>query len=930
MMNRFKKALPHGIRRLFRLPANRERIIRDDDEELRFHLEMWAAEFRARGSSEEEANAEAQRRFGNLGDYRDHSRHRATRLDRWHRIVDWLAEWRQDVRFALRHFRKAPAFTAIAVLTLALGIGANTAIFSVVHRLLIAPLPYPDSDRIVALKTIGWSAFTNGLATAPTDPPQNPSRPLLRAWADRGIHSFDEMAGIEYVGLALLANEQQDTVTYAFASANLLAMLGAQPAFGRTVRADEEEPGNNRVAMLGYGWWQAAYGARTDILGKTVEYEGNPYTIVGVMPRDLPMPDDERAIDDLLHRPSPQVWMPGKLRDLSSIYGRLRPGVGVDAATREMQAIANSPQAQVRMPARKSASDTVRARAMRAQDFLSSREVRAVQVLFVAVGALLLIACANVANLLLVRAWARRREFAVRMGLGAGRARLIRLALTESVLLAIVAGAVGVLFAWQSLRLIIALRPASLDRLANVQIAPAVLFWTAGISVVTGILFGAAAAFFVGAQNVGDLLRNETRSASSGSVTRRIRSALVVGEIALSVALLVATGLLIRSFAALQETRIGFEPRKLVAIDVLGPAIDRSPRAPEIRDAIAARLRRIPGVVGAAVGSMPTAGWTNRSSLEVESPDGNRRVSIGQSQKAWTGEGYFDAARIGFVAGRAPLGSATDFAPDARMDINNFSAEIVVSQSLAQRIAPDGNVIGRRLRAIAAPDPFLPPGLSAPGEPAWGTIVGVVNDVHFPGAHRDLDAYQIYQMPLTRIPGSMFIVRFATVPPNVESVLRDAIHAVEPTVIARRATVGDDYLREALAPTRFTLALLGAFALIALVLSVVGLYGSIAYTVSQRTREIGIRIALGATPRAVTSLVVEDGVRLVITGLVIGMVTAALSTRALASLLYSVEASDPSTFAAIAVVVAVVALAASYLPARRAVRIDPVDALRAD
>jgi hypothetical protein len=404
----------------------------------------------------------------------------------------------------------------------------------------------------------------------------------------------------------------------------------------------------------------------------------------------------------------------------------------------------------------------------------------------------------------------------------------------------------------------------------------------------------------------------------------------VIGEIALSVALLVATGLLIRSFAALQETRIGFEPRGLVAIDVLGPTIDRSPAAPALRDAIAARLRTIPGALGAALGSMPTAGWTNRGTLEVDSPDGNRRVPIAQFQKAWTSEGYFDAARIGFVAGRAPRRHAGDLVAGARLSVDNFSAEIVVSESLARRIAPDGNVLGRRLRTIAAPNPFLPPGLSAAEDPTSGTIVGVVNDVRFPGSSRDLDEYQIYQMPLMRIPGSMYIVRFATVPPNVESVLRDAIHSVDPTVVARRTTIGDDYLREALAPTRFTLALLGAFALIALVLSVVGLYGSIAYTVSQRTREIGIRIALGATPRAVTSLIVEDGVRLVVAGLVIGTVTAAASTRALTSLLYSVEAGDPSTFVTIGLVVALIAVAASYLPARRAVRIDPVDALRAD
>ncbi len=461
------------------------------------------------------------------------------------------------------------------------------------------------------------------------------------------------------------------------------------------------------------------------------------------------------------------------------------------------------------------------------------------------------------------------------------------------------------------------------------HIEPAVLFWTAAISVFTGILFGAAAAFFVGSQNVGDLLRSETRSASSGGVTRRIRSALIAGEIALTVALLVATGLLIRSFAALQETRIGFDPHRLVSIDVLlGPKIGRSPRAAEVREAIAAKLRTIPGVVSAALGSMPTVGIRDHAPLEVEDPGGNRRVSIAAWQKAWIDAGYFDAAHITLVAGRAPNAAAGDRAPNGKFGA--FSEEIVVSQSLARRISPDGNPLGRRIRAADSPDLFRPPGQTGPADLPWATIVGISSDVHLPGPRADLDRYQIYQMPVTRMVEPGYIVRFASPPPDVESVLRDAIHTVEPAVIARRARLGDDYLREALAPTRFTLALLGAFALVALVLSVVGLYGSIAYSVSQRTREIGIRIALGATPDAVTGLFVKDGIRLVIAGLVVGIATAAASTRALASLLYSVQTGDRPTFIAISAIVAVVAMAASYLPARRAVRIDPVDALRAD
>jgi putative ABC transport system permease protein len=639
---------------------------------------------------------------------------------------------------------------------------------------------------------------------------------------------------------------------------------------------------------------------------------------------------------DLLSMPSPDVWLPAPIDETSIGFGLLRPGVSSAAATKELNLVANAlatagpPPPPGRAPSR----DSIRARAMRAQDFLGSRERLTIEILFAAVGALLLIACANVANLLLVRAWTRRREFAVRMGLGAGRARLIRLALTESVLLAVAAGVLGMLIAWQGLRVIIALRPLALDRLADVQIDPAVLMWTGAVSMLTGVLFGSAAAFFVASQNVADLLRSETRASSAGGTSGRVRSALIVVEVALSFALLVGAGLLTRSFAALQRTELGFDPHRLVSVDIfLSPSIRRAGRAIQVRQAIGARLRETPGIVGASLGTLPTAGFRDLPTIEVETSDGPRTLGISQFQKTWIEGDYFGATGMKLIAGRAPAAAAPD--ESSMHGMGAFSEEVVESRSLARRIAPDGSAIGARVRArgvvVRSPPPGAPPGaLPQRAADAWSTVVGVVEDARLPGPRGDLETFQVYQMPVLPLGGTTFVARFASVPANVESVLRKTIQQVDRTIMVRRARIADDYVHEALAPTRFTLALLGAFAGVALFLAVVGLYGSIAYAVSQRTREIGIRIALGASASTVTRLVIGDGLRLAVGGLIVGAGIAVVASRTLSSLLYAVTASDPATFAMIAALIAVVALAASYLPARRAVRIDPIDALRSE
>lgn len=909
--------LPPSVRRLFRLPPNRERLLADADDEIRFHIDAWTAEFRARGLSADEARRAALERFGDASDYRDHAKRRALRSARRLRVTNWLAEWRQDIRFALRHFAKAPAFTAVAVFTLALGIGANTAIFSVVHALLLDPLPYANGSRVTALKLKGESGFRAGLASVAEDAPRDPPGELLQAWS-KYSRSLEQVAGVEPVFLSLKPDGQQDTVTHAYVTANLLDVLGTRPMLGRGFRPEDERPENGYVAMISSRWWRIAFAGDSDVIGKAVEYEGAKYRIVGVMPEGFSIPMQPRQLD-MISMTSPDVWMPKSIQATSLGYGLLRRGMTAESATREITAIANAQDVRRVAFPRMDAGDSISARAMRAADFVGERERRMIAILFVAVGALLLIACANVANLLLVRAWSRRREFAVRLGLGAGRARLVRLALTESILLALAAGAAGVVIAWYALRIIIALRPIALDRLADVHIEPAVLLWTAAVSVFTGAVFGGASAAFVATQNVADLLRADAGTFSPSRAARRVRAALIVSEIALSFALLVGAGLLTRSFWELGRTQLGFTPHNLVSIDVLPPGdLWRSAQRPAVRAAIASRLAEVPGVTAAAFGMLPTAGYRVRDVLVLDDKEGARRLATASVMNTWIDSAYFRTSGIALVAGTPPRPGASDEAWPPR---RSMSEEIVISRSLARRIVPDGNALGRRL------------GTTRPGEgtlrvDAWSTIVGITDDVRLPGAQTDVD--QLYSLSLAAMPNPTYAVRFASVPPNVESVLRQAVQRANPKLVARRARVADDYLREAMAPTRFTLGLLGAFAGVALILAVVGLYASIAFTVSQRTREIGIRIALGASANTIARLVLKDGVWLIATGLLLGVGIALTATRALSSLLHGVGASDPLTFAATGAGVALIAIAATYVPARRATRVDPVDALRMD
>ncbi len=879
--------------------------MREMDDEATFHVAMRIEELRALGMPEAEAQAEALRRFGDSDEFRTYAAHRAARQSRRGAAVDWFQDWVQDAQFAIRQFRKNPGFTAIAVITLALGIGANTAIFTVVHRLLLSPLPYPDGNRIVML------------VQGEGNDSDRPTAATLRLWRSRS-RSLETIATIAIDGMGVESREEQDTIP-AYITSNYLQMLGVRPALGRTFTAEEERPGGPRVAMISYGVWQRRYGGRPDALGKSVRLEGRAYTIVGVTPPNIGAPMSPGGFRMKgLHEPVPGMWLPSSLdamnaNDRPQSFARLRPGVSARQASHELQFIADSVSGTSVGEQRRASPHVVRA-----QDLLDPRETRMIAVLFAAVGVLLLIACANVANLLMSRAWTRRREFAIRVALGAGRGRLARQVLTESLLLALAGGVLGVGLAWQTLKIIIALRPPALENLATVHLEAAVLLWTAVIAVVTGIVFGCAPALLAGTQFAGDVLRSETRAGSVGRTARRLRSSLIVFEIAMSLVLLVGAGLLVRSFAALQRIPLGFEPRGLAEVEVifiLGPPREtRIARSVALRGAIIERVRAVPGVTDAAWGTLPGDGYGAMEPLETEPDASGQSRSVPEFSPVFISPNYFHAARMTLLEGRLP--DTLTSSPAALVNDSGVVQEIVVNRGLARHLWPSGHVIGAHL-------------FSKGGRVTETyAVVGVVDDINMPGPHAPMKSWAVYMLP--RRVAQTFIVRTATPTAKMVPAVRAAAAAVDPAVVVRTATTGETYLDEALAPTRFAMALLAAFSIVALLLSAIGLYGVIAYAVTQRTREIGIRVALGAEPKAVAGLVVGGGLRLAAWGVVLGAMAAAAATRALTSLLYAVSPADPATFISIAILVAGIAILASYVPARRALRIDPTEALRAD
>ncbi|HEU4585094.1 MAG TPA: ABC transporter permease [Gemmatimonadaceae bacterium] len=807
----------------------------------------------------------------------------------------------KDFRLALRRLRRTPGFTLVAVLTLALGIGANTAIFSVVNAALLRPLPYPDAGRIVQL----YSTRDGGLSTV--------SPPDFTDWREQaGV--FQGVAAINNSSdFTLTGTESPERVTGAQVTGDFFSVLQISPAIGRGFTPSEEVIGQNKVAILSYALWQQRFGGRHDIIGQSIELNRVRYTVVGVMPRDFEYPQGARLWTPLAFTADDLATQRGA--HYLDIIARLLPGVSLEQARSAMAAV--SQRLAVQYP---KSNKEWRATAVPMRDALVGDVRPALLMLLGAVGLVLLIACVNVANLLLARSMTRARELAIRTALGAGRSAIVRGILTESMLLAILGGAAGLLVATWATSALVALQPDAIRGLGPVSMDGTVLAFTLLLVVVTGFVFGALPAMQASRlTDVTSRLKEGSRSATGGREWWRARGALVGVEMALAVMLLAGAGLLIRSFVRLVQTDPGFRTEHVLTFNLSLP--DASYPKPEQSDAFFGRLltdvRALPGVEAASgIYGLPLTDFSYQ--ISVHDLDGRLLSSEEQDalrspQIRVVAPDYFDVLGIRTLHGR----------PITEVDNATAARAVVVNETAARLYWPGEDAVGREITVGTS----LGLGRGRVG----GTVVGVVADTKdFGPAEATLPEVFFSH---SQFPVSFMSVVVRTASPNSEALLgsiRERLRAIDPNVPIYQARTIDQLLGESVAKPRFYMLLLGAFALCALVLAAIGIYGVMAYVVGQRTHEIGVRMALGARGDQVLREVVARGMRPALVGLVAGIAGAFALTGVLSKLLYGVSATDPLTFIGVVLVLAAVALLANLVPARRAARVDPAIALRSE
>lgn len=800
----------------------------------------------------------------------------------------------QDIIYAGRTLIKRPGFTMIAVLTLALGIGANAAIFSVVEAVLLKPLAYSEPRRIVVLGSYWKETGSIGWV----------SEPDFQDWHDQSS-LFEAMAYYGNDETSVATGQTADYANGAAVSPEFFRVFAVQPQLGRFFSGEEEKPGGPLAALISDAFWQLKYGGSADVVGKILRTENMSFTIVGVLPRGFRFPD------------SNDFWIPvsvfqkaGETEDRSAnnyqAVGRLKSGITLAAAQVQMQTIG------ARLEQHYPGSNKGKSVAVVQMQELMVRDVRTtLYLIFGAVALVLLIACANVANLVLSRATGRVREIAVRTALGASRFRIVRQLMIESSALALVAGAIAVLFAIWGTRTLVALSPSSLPRTNEIGVDAWVLSFTVLLCLASSVLFGLAPALQTSSVDLNAALKQGGTRSGTGESSGRLRNALVVAQIALSVVLLIASGLLLKSLFAITHVDLGFDPSHVLAMRTSVPSSDLASarRAASFYTRLVENVREFPGVTSiAAAEGTPAGGFMSNGGywLEGGSAPGVNGSSAPQAGFPVVTPGYFQTLGIPIVKGR-------DFDAGDRYE-SPFVA--IISESLARKSFPDSDPLGKRIMC----------GLDSAN---WMTIVGVVRDIRMqdPTTPPEPELYMPYLQHPYKATAMRVLVKTPLEPHAFESALQKQVRDLNAEVPARFTTL-ETMLSDSISASRFRAALVGLFGALALCLAIAGVYGVMAYTVSQRSPEIGVRIALGGQPSDITRLILLQGMQLSLVGLVIGVVGAFSMTRFVSGFLFGTPANDPATFVAVSALLLAAALTACIVPARRAVRVDPLVALR--
>jgi predicted permease len=879
---RWFRILTDRLRALF----GRERVTGDIHDELRHHVDLAEAEHLKRGLTPEQARAAAMRQVGNLPLLQDQG------YDvRGGGVIEATV---RDARFALRLMLRQPGFTIVALLTIALGIGATSTIFGVANGVLLKPLPYPDADRLAMV----WM--------------DNTRLPLREDWHSfptiedyrASNRTFDAIAVFNNRSLNLTGAGDAQRVMGATASANLFPVLGVQPHRGRVFTDKEDQPQQDGVVVLSHGLWTRAFAADEKVIGRTIVLSGRSREVIGVMPPGFAFP-----------APTTEFWVPiapgEQLRNsrgslwLQSI-GRMKPGVTVAQAQADLGAI--NTDIQRRFPG--TAGQGVYVAGY--HDGMVARTRPAIIALLGAVGFLLLIACVNVANLLLSRAAVREREIALRTAIGAGRFRLIRQLLTESALLAIAGGVVGVGLAWLGLRTLVAVAPPELPRLGDITLDLRVIGFTFATALVTGLIFGLVPALQISRSGLSQTLKDGGRAASSG-VGRAVRRTLVVVQVALALVLLTSAGLMVQSFLRLQRVDIGFDPSRLLTLEVTlaGQAYAQPAASADFFTRTIERVRALPGVDGASlVTDLFLSATPNSAGIQIDGRPLFTPAEIVEVPFDSVASGYFSTMGI-------PMREGRDFNTG---DTADALAVAVINETMAKRFWPGESPLGRRFTFGSPTDT----------NPGWLTIVGVVGDTRRVGYDAPIRPETYLPMAQQSSRRMLIVVRSTQDPVALATSIRGVVASIDPAQPVHHVATVEQLLGQLTAERRLNTLLFALFAIVAALLAAAGIYGVIAYSVEQRTRELGVRLALGARPREVFGLVLKEGLVLALAGVVFGVAAAVGATRVMRSLLYDTSATDPGTYAVMATSALLVALVACLVPALRATRVDPLTALRAD